>query len=57
MLKAVSARTIIIDLIGLAGLGMLGYGLWLVSPVHMFLGVGGLLCLASAAAGLRKGGG
>ncbi|MET0154754.1 MAG: hypothetical protein ABW189_01440 [Rickettsiales bacterium] len=52
-----SARTIIIDLIGLAGLGMLGYGLWLVSPVHMFLGVGGLLCLASAAAGLRKGGG
>jgi uncharacterized membrane protein len=34
---------IILDALGITGLAMLGYGLYLISPVHMFLVMGTLL--------------
>lgn len=33
----------VFDILGLIGLSMLAYGLYLVSPVHMFLVMGALL--------------
>lgn len=42
-------KRVIVDLIGLLGLVMLGYGLWLIAPVCMYVGIGALLCIVSGA--------
>ncbi len=33
----------VMDIIGILGIIMLGYGLWLIAPMYMFLIMGGLL--------------
>lgn len=34
---------IILDILGVTGMVMLGYGLWLISPIHMYLIIGAVL--------------
>lgn len=36
-------RELIIDVVGIGGLVMLGYGLWQVSPIYMFIIIGIIL--------------
>jgi type III secretory pathway component EscR len=43
-------RYVIIDLFGVLGVVMLAYGLWLLSPQHMFIGIGLLLILFALSA-------
>lgn len=37
--------SILFDTMGFVGMFMLGYGLWLVYPPAMFIGIGGLLII------------
>ena len=43
------------DALGVLGTVMLGYGLYLISPVHMYIGIGALL-LTFALLAARNGG-
>lgn len=36
---------LLFDVLGIIGLLMLGYGLYLISPVHMYLGLGSIFLL------------
>lgn len=48
-------QKIIFDVLGITGLLMLAYGLWLISPVYMFVIIGALFVLAAYLASRKRG--
>lgn len=50
-------REYLIDVIGIIGVTMLAYGLWLISPIHMFVILGILFIMAALSAAYYNSGG